>query len=76
MNLNKCSSMETKINVVSLKLNKTDKQPKNYICIENENGILLVDDGLFSISFNSRDDMIEQDVEIIEENKSNLIVFL
>lgn len=68
--------MKTKINVVSLKLNKSDKQPKNYICIENTNGILLVDDGLFSISFNNRDEMLEQDVEIIEENKSNLMVFL
>ena len=68
--------METKIKVVSLKLNKSDKQPKNYICIENTNGILLVDDGLFSISFNNRDEMLEQDVEIIEENKSNLMVFL
>jgi len=66
--------METKINVVSLKLNKSDKQPKNYICIENTNGILLVDDGLFSISFNNRDDMIEQHVEIIEENNSNLML--
>lgn len=68
--------METKINVVSLKLNKSDKQPENYIYIENDNGILLVNDGLFSISFNNKDDMIEQGVEIIEENNSNLMVFL
>ena len=42
----------TKVKLVFAEINE-GKDRKEYISIENENGILLVDEGLFVLSFNN-----------------------
>jgi len=46
----------TKIYKVKASINK-GKTCKDYISVENENGVLLVNDGLFVISFNNEDEI-------------------
>lgn len=48
--------MVTSLYTAQIKLNKEDKNYKSYLLIRNESGVLLVNNGLFVISFNSFDD--------------------
>ena len=43
--------MITSLYTADVKLNATDKDYKKYIIIQNEEGILMVDKGLYSLSF-------------------------
>ena len=59
--------MKTRISHAYIRLNEKSKL-KTYLLIENDNGVLLVDDGLFSISFNNRDEIKKQGINIISEH--------
>lgn len=56
--------MITSIYKSEVKLNPSDNKYHNYIIIENDNGVLMINKGLFVISFNSKD---EVDVDIINK---------
>lgn len=56
--------MVSSIYKAEIKLNPSDDKYHNYIIIENDNGVLMINRGLFVISFNSKD---EVDVEIINK---------
>lgn len=53
----------TKISFVDVQLNK-GKPYEPMIMIENDNGILLVDKGLFVISFESKENMEKMNVKV------------
>ena len=53
----------TKISFVDVKLNE-GKPYEPMIMIENDNGILLVDKGLFVISFESKENMEKMNVKV------------
>lgn len=80
LTLKKCLKMEnkiaTRIKVVSLKLNKEDKEPKNYIYVENEHGVLLIDKELFTISFFNKEHMLYNDIKILKEGNLNITLLL
>ena len=46
----------TKINLVNATINENGKI-REYFAIENESGILLVDENLFVISFNNKEEI-------------------
>ena len=52
------------------KLNTTDKDYKKYIIIQNEEGILMVDKGLYSLSFMNEEAVLLANVEI--KNKKHI----
>lgn len=56
--------MVSSIYKAEVKLNPSDDKYHNYIIIENDNGVLMINRGLFVISFNNKD---EVDVEIINK---------
>lgn len=56
--------MVSSIYKAEVKLNPSDDKYHNYIIVENDNGVLMINRGLFVISFNSKD---EVDVEIINK---------
>lgn len=56
--------MVSSVYKAEVKLNPSDYKYHNYIIIENDNGVLMINRGLFVISFNSKD---EVDVEIINK---------
>lgn len=63
--------MITTLYTAEVKLNKKDKNYHKYLLIVNpEEGVLMVDKGLFSISFTSLQDAFNKGVEII--NKSHV----
>ena len=60
--------MVTSLYTVDVKLNKTDKNYHKYLIVYNHTeGILLVNRGLFSISFDNEDALTSSDVEIINK---------
>ena len=59
--------MITKLYTAGVKLNKKDTEYHRYLLLENDNGILLVDKGLFVISFDDEEDMIKQGVEVVNK---------
>ena len=62
--------MITSLYTADAKLNTTDKDYKKYIIIQNEKGILMVDKGLYSISFMSEEAILLANVEI--KNKKHI----
>ena len=62
--------MITSIYTADVKLNATDKDHKRYIVIQNENGVLMINKGLFSISFMNEEAILLADVEV--KNKKHI----
>ena len=69
-NLNTLSEMVSSIYTADVKLNATDKDFKKYIIIQNEEGVLMVDKGLYSISFMNEEAVLLADVEV--KNKKHI----
>lgn len=60
--------MVTSLYTADVKLNKTDKDYHKYLLVVNPTeGVLMINRGLFSISFNSLDAAFNQDVEVINK---------
>ena len=63
--------MVTSIYTVDVKLNKTDKDFHKYLMVYNsEKGILFINRGLFSISFENDEALITSDIEL--KNKKHI----
>ena len=62
--------MVTSIYTADVKLNTTDKDYHKYIVIQNENGVLMINKGLFSISFMNEEAILLTDVEV--KNKKHI----
>ena len=62
--------MVTSLYTADVKLNKTDKDFHPYIMIQNENGVLMVNRGLYSLSFMNEEAVILGDVEV--KNKKHI----
>lgn len=62
--------MITSIYTADIKLNKTDKDYTKHILVKNEEGILLVNKGLCSISFWNENDLEKNSVEV--KNKKHI----
>lgn len=61
--------MVTSLYTADVKLNKTDKTYHKYIIIVNpDNGVLMVNRGLFSLSFESLESAFNQDVDVINKH--------
>ena len=56
--------MVTSLYTADVKLNKTDKEYTKYLLIVNEEGILMVNRGLCSISFWNENDLERNAVDI------------
>ena len=57
--------MVTSLYTVDVKLNKTDKDFHRYLMVYNpEEGILFINRGLFSISFENEESLRTSDVEL------------
>ena len=60
--------MVTSLYTVDVKLNKTDKDFHRYLMVYNpEEGILFINRGLFSISFENEEALRTSDVELINK---------
>ena len=62
--------MVTSLYTADVKLNTTDKNYHKYIVIQNENGVLMINRGLFSISFMNEEAILLTDVEV--KNKKHI----
>lgn len=62
--------MVTSLYTVDVKLNKTDKDFHRYFMIYNLEGILFINRGLFSISFENEEALRTSDVEL--KNKRHI----
>ena len=62
--------MVSSIYTADVKLNATDKDYHKYIVIQNENGVLMINRGLFSISFMNEEAILLTDVEV--KNKRHI----
>lgn len=62
--------MITSLYSADVKLNTTNKDYKKYIIIQNEEGILMVDKGLYSLSFMDEEAVLLANVEI--KNKKHI----
>lgn len=62
--------MITSIYTADAKLNITDKDYKKYIIIQNEEGVLMVDKSLYSLSFMNEKAVLLSNVEI--KNKKHI----
>lgn len=62
--------MVTSLYTADVKLNTTDKDYHKYIVIQNENGVLMINRGLFSISFMNEEAILLTDIEI--KNKKHI----
>ena len=62
--------MVTSLYTADVKLNTTDKDYHKYIVIQNENGVLMINRGLFSISFMNEEAVLLANVEI--KNKKHI----
>ena len=62
--------MVSSIYTADVKLNATDKDYHKYIVIQNENGVLMINRGLFSISFMNEEAILLTDVEV--KNKKHI----
>ena len=69
-NLNILLRMVTSLYTADVKLNATDKDYKKYIIIQNEEGVLMVDKGLYSLSFINEEAVLLANVEI--KNKKHI----
>ena len=56
--------MITSLYTADVKLNKTDKNYTKHLLIVNEEGILMVNKGLCSISFWSEEDLVNNCVDV------------
>ena len=63
--------MVTNLYTADIKLNKSDVDYKKYLVAFNENGVLLMDKGLFVVSFFSEEEF-KQGVEIKDNNLSHV----
>lgn len=59
--------MVTSLYTADIKLNKTDKDYHKCLIINNGSGVLIVNRGLFSISFEDQITAFKGDVEIINK---------
>ena len=62
--------MITSLYTADAKLNATNKDYKKYIIIQNEEGILMVDKGLYSLSFMNKEVILLSNIEI--KNKKHI----
>ena len=62
--------MVTSLYIADIKLNKTDKDYTKHILIKNDDGVLLVNKGLCSISFWNETDLEKNSVEV--KNKQHI----
>lgn len=63
--------MVTSLYTVDVKLNKTDKDFHKYLMVYNpENGILFINRGLFSLSFENEEALVSSDIEL--KNKRHI----
>ena len=63
--------MVTSLYTIDVKLNKTDKDFHKYLMIYNpENGILFINRGLFSLSFENEEALVSSDIEF--KNKRHI----
>jgi acetolactate synthase small subunit len=62
--------MVSSIYTADVKLNATDKNYHKYVIIQNENGVLMINKGLFSISFMNEEAVLLADVEV--KNKKHI----
>ena len=62
--------MVTSLYIADIKLNKTDKDYTKHILIKNDEGVLLVNKGLCSISFWNETDLEKNSVEV--KNKQHI----
>lgn len=69
-NLNTLKEMVSSIYTADIKLNATDKDYHKYIIIQNEKGVLMINRGLFSISFENEEAVLLSDVEV--KNKKHI----
>jgi len=69
-NLNTLREMVSSIYTADVKLNATDKDFKKYVVIQNEEGVLMIDKGLYSISFMNEEAILLADVEV--KNKKHI----
>ena len=63
--------MVTRLYTAQIKLNKSDKDYKKYLVSINENGVLIMDKGLFVVSFFSEVDF-KKSVEIEGNNLKHI----
>ena len=62
--------MVTSLYIADIKLNKIDKDYTKHILIKNDEGVLLVNKGLCSISFWNENDLEKNSVEV--KNKQHI----
>ena len=62
--------MMTSLYTANVKLNATNKDYKKCIIIQNEEGVLMVDKGLYSLSFINEEAVLLADVEV--KNKKHI----
>lgn len=70
VNSNTLREVVSSIYTADIKLNATDKDFKKYIMIQNEEGVLIIDKGLYSISFMNEEAVLLADVEV--KNKKHI----
>lgn len=63
--------MVTSLYTAEIKLNKTDLDYKKYLISLNSNGVLIMDKGLFVVSFLTKEEFREQ-VDIKNNNLSHI----
>lgn len=63
--------MVTCLYTANIKLNKSDKNYKKYLVVMNDTGVLLVEYGLFVISFDTLEEFRKQ-VDIEDNNLNSL----
>ena len=56
--------MVTSLYTANVKLNATNKDYKKYIIIQNEEGVLMVDKGLYSLSFMNEEAFSLANIEV------------
>ena len=62
--------MVSSIYTADVKLNATDKDYHKYIIIQNEEGVLMINKSLYSISFMNEEAVLLADVEV--KNKKHI----
>ena len=62
--------MVTSLYTADVKLNKTDKEYTKHLLIVNEEGVLMIDKGLYSLSFMNEEAVLLANVEI--KNKKHI----
>ena len=62
--------MVTSLYTADVKLNKTDKNFHKYLIVTSNEGVLMINRGLFSISFMNEEAVLLADVEV--KNKKHI----